>query len=328
MNAYKRFAVMLIAVLIFTCCFSSAVFAATGEKITLSAWDRTESLAFRMTNMAPGDSETKAYAITINDKRAVSLRFSIEPRELDEMLAEVLHIKVEQDSDILYSGILDKMPDFTVNLSGKMPKTVNFRITVSLDTSVGNEYMGKMLSADFNWSIEREPYVPKPPVETTATTHITPVETTTATSMTETAEPTTTESSFLETTAEQTSETTAEQTTTAFSAMETTTETTSFYEETTTSIEPPIPTKPCCECCVGYGFPYSCNFGSFGGDDIGCDLPWCCAGGNGCHCPWCWIIPLIILIALIIAMIVVSRKLTKKDEKDEEEESADEQKTK
>ena len=319
MRAYKRLILVLIAVLMLTCC-SSAVFAASGEKISLSAWDRTESLAFQMTNMVPGDSETKEYAITVNDKRAVSLHFAMDLRASDEMLASVLHIKVEQADNVLYDGTFAEMPALTIELSGKMPQTVNFRMTVSLDTSVGNEYMGKTLSADFNWSIERKSDTPIPPLETT-TVKPTPIETTIETT---TAETTTVETTT-ETVPSETTSQSEESTTMETSTNETTTqapvETTSVYEETTTVWNPPSTEEPCCECCVGYGFPYSCNFGSLGADDIGCDLPWCCAGGNGCHCPWCWIVPLVILIALAIVSVIILRKLTKK----EEEENADEQ---
>ena len=347
MNVYKRLAVALIAVLIFICCFSNSVLAASGEKVTLGLWNRVENLAFQMTNMVPGDSETKEYAIAINDKRAVSLQFSIELSESDKMLADVLHIQVEQDDNILYGGMLAEMPALTVKLAMKIPQTVNFRITVSLDTSVGNEYMGQTLSADFNWSIKREPEELEPIVETSITTHTTLVESTTASSSTESSEQTTADSSSTEIVIEQTSETAVEQTTTESSVMETTmessiketttasstTETTTdeigFYEETTTNVAPFAPMNYCCECCIGYRFPYSCNFGNFREGDIGCDLPWCCAGNNECWCPWCWIIPLIILIVFIIIVIIVIRKLVKKSKEDEEEgvENVDEQTT-
>ena len=127
MNVYKRLAVALIAVLIFICCFSNSVLAASGEKVTLGLWNRVENLAFQMTNMVPGDSETKEYAIAINDKRAVSLQFSIELSESDKMLADVLHIKVEQGNDILYDGMLAEMSELAVRLAKEMPQTLKFR---------------------------------------------------------------------------------------------------------------------------------------------------------------------------------------------------------
>ena len=175
MNVYERFVAALLAVLLLVCCFSSSVFAASNEQFTLSAWDRAENLAFQMTNMVPGDSETKEYAVKINDKRAVSLRFSVESKGADKSLADVLHIKVEQGNDILYDGMLAEMSELAVRLAKEMPQTLKFRITVSLDTSVGNEYMGKTFSADFNWSIIRQPYTPSSSIETTVATHTTAV---------------------------------------------------------------------------------------------------------------------------------------------------------
>lgn len=351
-NAKKIFALFFSMLFIFFT-LAPVAYASDTELITLTSWGRTETLNFQLTNMVPGDSETKEYAIKVTDKRATSLCFTIIPDDPASELLNVLIITVEQDNNILYHGPIGQITEQKYTITGDMPQTIPYKITVALDTSVGNEYMGQSTTLDFHWAINRKTEPTPPPTSisttptTTSTTSSTTTSTTTSTTVTSNttpiAEPTTEMTTMETTTVETTTETITEETSTEITSSsptptETTTETS--VSEITTAINPqettsapigpgPVAGVPCCDCCVGYTFPHSCNFGNFGENDIGCDLPWCCAGNNECWCPWCWIIPLIILIVLIIIVIIIIRKLTKKDKEDEEEEeeNADEQTT-
>ena len=229
MKTYKRILCLTIIALIFSFCFPFTALAAneTEEAIKLSAWSRTENLAFQMKNMVPGDTETKDYRITVSDKQAVSLSFYMDMDAENNRLADVLRIKVELVDAIVYDGTFAEMPPLKNDITGKFPQEFHYRITVSLDTSVGNEYMGKSFSANFNWAIARDPNPPVTPPETT--TETTTVETTPA--ETTTVETTATETTPVETT---TAETTTVETTTAATTTAT----------TTTSTTRPIATKP------------------------------------------------------------------------------------
>lgn len=288
--------------------FAPAAYAAGTETITLSAWGRTETLDFQAGNMVPGDAEVKEYCITVNDRKAIALRFSATINEPDSKLSEVLFIRVELDNTLLYDGLMAEMPTLSHSFSSNKAKDFYYTITVYLDTSVTNEYMGQKLTAEFQWALERKITPPVPPVVTTQTT--TRAETTTETT---TAQTTTETETTVETTTEITTVETVESTTevtTTETTVQTTLETTTHYEETTASDIPPVATEPCCECCVGYGFPYSCNLWD---NETGCDLPWCCAGGGDCACPWCWIIPLTILVAISAAIILIFKKMKNKN---------------
>lgn len=321
-NNYIRVLSVLTAVLLLLTCLAPTILAAGTESLKLWAWDRKDTLSFDFQNMLPGDSEYKTYEITVSYKKATNLIYSIKIDEGGEKLAEVLRVEVSVDDKIVYDGLMKDMTPVIHNLSGNAPWKVLFKVRVYLDTSVGNEYMGKTLSADFKWEISsggssgsdettssKKPNWPViwPTSATKPTTATTTVATTTETTTTETTtEATTTETTTTETT---TVETTTEETTTEATTTETTTE----------PPRPPIPPKPCCECKHVY-FPWSCNFRFIPGNR--CELPWCCREDLGlrCWCPWCWIIPVLILIILdLILILAIAHKILDDDKNKVEE---------
>ena len=106
---------------------------------------------FEVKNMFPGDEETKYYLACVTFKDRAVLKFQATVRDGYEKLAEVLKIRVEQISEdkLLYDGLMSGMPVLTdTELSGKGKTTVDvyYKITVYLETSVGNEYMKKELA--------------------------------------------------------------------------------------------------------------------------------------------------------------------------------------
>ena len=310
----RFFLILIVATMIFTC-FSPMVFAESKNSVKLTSWNRTNSINFDIQNMLPGDSETKEYAITVSDEKAIAITMQVTLETPAAKLGEVLAIKVESNGIVLYDGLMRDMVSVSQNIDGQNLQDIIYKVTVFLDESVTNEYMGFSLEATFTWLLERSPSTPISPTETAQTTSR--VEATTETTIAEATTEITTTETTTETTESLPIETTTETTTLESTPVETTTDTTT---ETDPFVEPPI---YCCDCCVGYKFPYSCNFGDFDEGDVGCDLPWCCAGGNACHCPWCWIVPLIILIALFTAVIIVIRKLVKKAKADENEQGGE-----
>lgn len=122
----------------------------------LSINDPDVNMRFDLPNMFPGDSETRYYCARVKFTDSAKVYFQATVREGYEKLAEVLKIKVEQlnEGKVLYEGLMSDMPavsETTVYGSGKSKYDVFYAITVSLDTSVGNEYMEKELVADFRW---------------------------------------------------------------------------------------------------------------------------------------------------------------------------------
>ncbi|MBR5156631.1 MAG: hypothetical protein IKW59_02575 [Clostridia bacterium] len=113
-----------------------------------------ESVPFSVTNMFPGDCETNIYNISVSYNGTISVYFTADVRKGHEKLAEVLKCKVvlNGEDNPLYDGLLKDMPDLEHSISA-VNKTVDliYKISVYLDTSVGNEYQNKQLVADFKW---------------------------------------------------------------------------------------------------------------------------------------------------------------------------------
>ncbi len=132
----------------------------TAEALTLHARNPGDNLPFSVGNMFPGDRETKYYCLRVSHHEDVTLRFRADVRPGYEKLAEVLKCRVvlPESGKVLYEGLMRDMPEsvnvpLAVAQSGGMSE-VYYEVTVSLDTSVGNEYMNLDLIADFRWWVE------------------------------------------------------------------------------------------------------------------------------------------------------------------------------
>lgn len=139
---------------------------AAGETIVLNGPDESANQFFRAENMFPGDVEYRDYILNISHKKEdikdSNIMFKVNVLEDSEDLAEVLKLKVEilGEKEPLYNGLMKDMNTAcTYTLSGNQP-SVTYRLTVFLDTSVGNKsekdpegtkYQNKSLNADFSW---------------------------------------------------------------------------------------------------------------------------------------------------------------------------------
>ena len=123
---------------------------AAGETIVLNDPDKSEFKAFTLNNMFPGDKEFKDYELSISHKKNIDVTFNVHLREETAKLAEVLKLKVEIDGVEKYSDLMKDLGQLTYTLPANQ-KSVKYRLTVYLDTSVGNEYQNKELKADFEW---------------------------------------------------------------------------------------------------------------------------------------------------------------------------------
>lgn len=114
---------------------------------------------FKVTNMFPGDIETKYYGINVTYHDEVEVHFKADVRDGYEKLAEVLKFKVTllSSNEVLYDGLMKDMDESVVHkLSSKESTTeeLYYELSAYLDTSVGNDYQNLDLIADFKWWIE------------------------------------------------------------------------------------------------------------------------------------------------------------------------------
>lgn len=125
---------------------------AAGDTIILNGPDESANRVFTAENMLPGDAFSRDYVLNISHKEDIDIIFKVDFHEGSETLAEVLKLKVEIPGvKTLYNKPMKDMPEsLTYTLPGNQP-SVTYRLTVYLETSVGNKYQDKELKADFEW---------------------------------------------------------------------------------------------------------------------------------------------------------------------------------
>ncbi len=152
----KRLLLLMVA---FILLISTVTVTANSDNIRLRTPDRSGNTAFSVGNMFPGDVETKDFNVNVSHKKPIRLYYHADIRPGFEKLAEVLKIKIylPQKDIMLYDGLMRDMPNSLVHKLKAGEKSVLYRISAYLDTSVGNEYQNKSLIADFRWWYEAEP---------------------------------------------------------------------------------------------------------------------------------------------------------------------------
>ena len=119
----------------------------------------SDNVPFYVTNMFPGDCETKYYCVRVAHSQSLTLHFRADVRPGYETLAQVLRCTVKQGSNTLYDGLMSEMPkalDTRLTTTRRVTRDVVYEISAYLDTSVGNAYQDQELWADFRWWIEEK----------------------------------------------------------------------------------------------------------------------------------------------------------------------------
>ena len=117
---------------------------------------------FEVKNMLPGDTVTGYYCVRVNHGEALDLYFTADITGQTKQLGDVLEIKVTrvgEDTalcDLPFSEADGREYKTSVAENGGGVTDVYYRIDVSLDTSVGNEYQAAGLTADFKWFVKDE----------------------------------------------------------------------------------------------------------------------------------------------------------------------------
>ena len=144
--------------------------AETKQAATIELYDKQpeDNTPFNVTNMFPGDSETKYFRVRVSYHDKVTVHYKATVREGYEKLAEVLKVKIKllTTGETMYDGLMKDMPaSVTYNLASAESTTTElyYEITAYLDTSVGNEYQNKDLVADFSWWVEETGNLEPPP---------------------------------------------------------------------------------------------------------------------------------------------------------------------
>lgn len=124
---------------------------------------------FEVRNMFPGDTETKYFCVRAYHDKDIELFFKTEVTEQTKALGDVLHIKVThlETGKVLCDAPFNEIDgkEFSELLKARSDKTTTayYRVDVSLDTSVGNDYQAALLKADFNWYVKDESGLIPPP---------------------------------------------------------------------------------------------------------------------------------------------------------------------
>ena len=117
---------------------------------------------FEVSNMLPGDTETRYFCVRAYHEEDITLFFRAEVTEQTKNLGDVLHIKVTHlDSgrvlcDAPFAEVDGKEFSELLAANAQGETDAYYQIDVSLDTSEGNEYQAARLVADFEWYVEDE----------------------------------------------------------------------------------------------------------------------------------------------------------------------------
>lgn len=117
---------------------------------------------FYCVNMLPGDTVSQNYSVKVFHNRDITLRFNETITDETKNLGGVLKIKVinSDTGDIICDSTFGELngTEFSETLTASSDgfTVVNYQITASVDTSVGNEYQAASLTADFKWYVDAE----------------------------------------------------------------------------------------------------------------------------------------------------------------------------
>ncbi len=115
---------------------------------------------FEVRNMVPGDVEIRYFCLRAYHTKPVTLVFESIVTEQTRQLGDVLDVVVtnSQTDEVICKGTFNEING--KKFSRYLPATdaeydtAFYKIQVSMDTSVGNEYQVARLLADFHWYIE------------------------------------------------------------------------------------------------------------------------------------------------------------------------------
>lgn len=132
--------------------------------LTATVEFKGDHAAMTASGMLPGDSEEKAFTVTVKHRKTATVHFeaklandSVIDDTTGRKLSDGMNIKVVQGTDTLYNGSIAGLttatprPAVDVEVPGSRTTDLPYTITVSLPTSAGNEFQDKTLTIDLKW---------------------------------------------------------------------------------------------------------------------------------------------------------------------------------
>ncbi len=133
---------------------------ASANVLSLYKNKETDNAKFRFEDKLPGDEETKDYCVQVSYDGTITVHFKVDKiscNSVEHPLSDVLWCEVSIDGKSVRSGLLKDIKDIPYTITGvKKTQDIDYKIKVWLDTSVGNDYQAKKLTADFVWWVELE----------------------------------------------------------------------------------------------------------------------------------------------------------------------------
>ncbi len=113
-----------------------------------------------LSGMLPGDSTTKYYEVNLKHEKSVILCFRAYIANSTNKLENALNIKVEnRDNNALMcegklKDVAGKVFEEPFLDESTKDTKLTYRITISMDTSAGNEYQNSTISLTFEWFLQ------------------------------------------------------------------------------------------------------------------------------------------------------------------------------
>lgn len=153
MNKFKILALAMAVMLMLTVSVS-----ASADVLSLYKNKETDNLPFRFEDKLPGDEETRDYCVRVSYNGTITVHFKVDNIRCDSELyplTDVLECEVRIDGITRHKGYLRDVTDIPYTITGvKRTQDIDYEIKVRLDTSVGNDYQNKKITADFVWWVE------------------------------------------------------------------------------------------------------------------------------------------------------------------------------
>lgn len=163
-NFYYKLSASFMAVFILVSFLFTGISSAFAEEnsakvIELYKGNEQSNINFQCENMLPGDSISRDFSVKVYHEEDITLYFNEKITDETKNLGDVLQFKVIDvdtgevicDSTFSQADGVDYAKTLAANSQGET--VVNYRIEISVDTSVGNEYQAAVLTADFKWYV-------------------------------------------------------------------------------------------------------------------------------------------------------------------------------
>lgn len=122
------------------------------EVIALSEQTETVNKTFKVENMFPGDSKSQTYKVEILDKEVEYITFLAEVASETAPLTDftIITLTVDDATHPYFRGTVNDMDEggVVIPVDGE---SMEFHVTVTLDTSAGNECQNGEIALNLSW---------------------------------------------------------------------------------------------------------------------------------------------------------------------------------